>query len=122
MFECFDPQKNELLPGVYVVGWARRASDGLVGIARHDGEVGAEKVLHYLESVPDRPAVSPQAIQRRLEAKGVKVVTKEDIALLGKVEEREAQKRGLVAFKFSDDQSMLNAIEKEKANACVPAD
>jgi ferredoxin--NADP+ reductase len=122
VFECFDPQKNEVTPGVYVVGWARRASDGLVGIARHDGEVGAEKVLHYLESAPEGAPVSPQAVQRRLESKGVKVVTKEDIVLLGKVEEREAQKRGLVSFKFSDDESMLTAIEKEKSNACVSAD
>lgn len=122
VFECFDPQKNELLPGVFVVGWARRASDGLVGIARHDGEVGAEKVLEYLAGVADPPPVSAEAIQRRLEAKGVRVVNKEDIALLGKVEEREAQKRGLAWFKYSDDETMLSAIEKEKSNACVPAD
>jgi ferredoxin--NADP+ reductase len=122
VFECFDPQKNEPLPGIFVVGWARRASDGLVGIARHDGEVGADKVLEYLASAPDGPPVSPQAIQRRLEAKGVRVVNKEDIALLSKVEEREAQKRGLTWFKYSGDETMLNAIEKEKFNACVPAD
>jgi len=121
-FGVFDPQKNQPLDGVYVVGWARRASDGLVGIARHDGEVGAEKVLHYLAGVPDSAPVSVDAVQRRLEAKGVKVVTKEDIALLGKVEEREAQKRNLTWFKFSDDESMLNAIEKEKLTACVSAD
>jgi len=122
VFEVFDPKKNEVEPGVYVVGWARRASDGLVGIARHDGEVGAEKVLHYLASAPEGAPVSPQAVQRRLESKGLKVVTKEDIALLGKVEEREAQKRGLVSFKFSDDESMMTAIDKEKSSSCVSAD
>jgi len=121
-FGVFDPEKNQPLAGVYVVGWARRASDGLVGIARHDGEVGAEKVLQYLQNAPDGAPVSAEAIQRRLEAKGVRVVTKEDINLLGKVEEREAQKRGVTWFKYSDDESMLNAIEKEKANACVSAD
>jgi ferredoxin/flavodoxin---NADP+ reductase len=122
VFEVFDPEKKELLPGVFVVGWARRASDGLVGIARHDGEVGAEKVLQYLATVAEAAPVSPAAIQRRLEAKGVRLVTKEDIGLLGKVEEREAQKRGVTYFKFSDDESMLNAVEKEKLNSCVPAD
>jgi ferredoxin--NADP+ reductase len=122
VFEVFDPQKNEVLPGVYVVGWARRASEGLVGIARHDGEVGAAKVLEYLNGLPDGAPISPQAIQRHLEAKDVKVVTKEDLALLGKVEEREAEKRGVAYYKFSDDESMLEAIEKEKSNACVPAD
>jgi ferredoxin--NADP+ reductase len=121
VYEVFDPQKKEVLPGVFVVGWARRASEGLVGIARHDGEVGAEKVLHYLAGIPDGAAVAAEAVQRRLEAKGVKVVTKDDIALLGKVEEREAQKRGLVSFKFSDDASMLSAIDREKSNACVSA-
>jgi ferredoxin/flavodoxin---NADP+ reductase len=121
-FGVFDPEKNQPLAGVYVVGWARRASDGLVGIARHDGEVGAEKVLEYLKTVPEGAPVSAQAVQRRLESKGVTVVTKEDINLLGKVEEREAQQRKLTWFKYSDDTTMLNAIEKEKAAACVPAD
>jgi ferredoxin--NADP+ reductase len=122
VFEVYNPETKQVLPGIYVVGWARRASEGLVGIARHDGEVGAGKVLEYLATAPDGAAISPAAIQRRLEGKGLKVVTKEDIVLLGKAEEREAQKRGLAYFKFSDDETMLETIEREKSNCCVPAD
>ena len=53
---------------------------------------------------------------------GLQVVTKEDLNLLGRVEEREAQKRGLPSFKFSDDSVMLQAIEAERgkaASACA---
>jgi len=38
-YEVFDPQKGQILDGNYVVGWASRASEGLVGIARHDVQV-----------------------------------------------------------------------------------
>ncbi|HEX7288466.1 MAG TPA: FAD-dependent oxidoreductase, partial [Candidatus Angelobacter sp.] len=36
-YDVFDPATGKTLPGMFAVGWARKASDGLVGIARHDG-------------------------------------------------------------------------------------
>jgi ferredoxin--NADP+ reductase len=115
VYEVFDPQAGQVLPGVYVVGWARRASEGLVGIARHDAEVGADHVIEYLKTAAETPAASPDEIQRYLEQKGMKVVNKTDLGLLGKAEEREAKERGLNYFKYSDDGAMLAAIEQEKS-------
>src|SRR5262249_41049984 len=63
-YEVFDPQTGKVLDGIYVLGWARKASEGLVGIARHDGEVGAAHVLKFLESVPDKDALPVNEIQR----------------------------------------------------------
>ena len=51
-YEVFDPGVSKVVPGTFVVGWARKPSEGLVGIARHDGEVGAARVLQYLSEVP----------------------------------------------------------------------
>jgi ferredoxin--NADP+ reductase len=102
---------------MYAVGWARRASDGLVGIARHDGEVGAAHVLKYLENVADGHAVSPEQIRRQLERKNLKVIDKADLECLGRVEEKIAKERGIAWFKFDKDEDMLNAIESEKAKA-----
>ncbi|MGA3213219.1 MAG: hypothetical protein ABSD20_18095, partial [Terriglobales bacterium] len=116
-FEVCDPATGNLLDGFFVVGWARRASDGLVGIARHDGEVGAAKVIEYLKTATAKEGLSPDQVQQRLEAKGIRVVSKSDLGLLGKVEAREAQARGLNYFKHSDDESMLKAIETERADA-----
>jgi ferredoxin--NADP+ reductase len=107
---------GQLIDGVYVVGWARKASEGLVGIARHDAEVGAEQVLGFLANAPEGSAIAETDIQRYLESKGLKVVNKEDLNYLAKAEEQEAKKRGLNYFKFADDQTMLAAIEREKAN------
>jgi ferredoxin/flavodoxin---NADP+ reductase len=120
-YEVFDPANGQVMLGVYVLGWARKASEGLVGIARHDGEVGAAHVIEYLAGLQAPQLVSPEGIASFLEKKGVRAVSKSDLALLGAVEEREAKTRGLNYFKFSDDEAMLNAIEGEKENSLKSA-
>jgi ferredoxin/flavodoxin---NADP+ reductase len=115
-YELFDPQTGKVLEGMYAVGWARKASDGLVGIARHDAEVGATHVLKYLETAGGNH-VSAAQVQRFLEGKGLRAVSKADLECLGRAEEQEAQTRGMAWFKFAEDQAMLAAIESEKAKA-----
>jgi len=120
-YEVFDPMTGKVMPGIFVAGWARKASEGLVGIARHDGETGAAHVLQYLAGLQAPPhSASPDEIARFLERKGVQAVSKSDLSLLGTVEEREAKARGLTYFKYSDDADMLAAIEQEKSKASEP--
>jgi ferredoxin--NADP+ reductase len=116
-YELFDPYNNKVLEGMYAVGWARKASDGLVGIARHDGEVGAAHVLQYLERVSDGNTPVATHIVRQIEAKGLRVITKEDLECLARAEEQIAQQRGIPWFKFDKDEDMLKAIEAEKSKA-----
>jgi ferredoxin--NADP+ reductase len=116
-YEVYDSANCCALHGVYVVGWARKASEGLVGIARHDAEVGAVHVLKFLESAPEKQAASPEEIKKRIEAKGVRVVEKADLEYLAKAEEDQARQRGVAWFKFSDDETMLAAIEEQKEKA-----
>jgi ferredoxin/flavodoxin---NADP+ reductase len=117
VYEVFDPDRNEILEGVYVVGWARKASEGLVGIARHDGEVGAAQVLKYIETAPEKKSASFAEIMDSLERRNLRLVTKTDLELLAKAEEREAKARGVQFFKFADDKAMLAAIDELKAKA-----
>ncbi len=65
-FEVWDPVAAKAIPGRFVVGWARKASTGLAGVARHDGESGAKKALEYLENAPDPGTLSPKEIAARL--------------------------------------------------------
>ena len=118
-FEVWDPESNHVIPGRYVVGWARRASTGLVGIARHDGEVGASKAIEFVKSAADTGTMNEGEVLAVLEDKGLRIVTKSDLALLGAEEELEAQQRHLTSFKFSDDEAMFNAIAvaKERLNS-----
>jgi ferredoxin--NADP+ reductase len=113
-YEAWDPTLNELLHGIFVVGWARRASTGLVGIARHDGEEGAKKVLEYLQDKPDTRELSAEGLVAALQAKGATPVTKQDLEILGRIEEQQAQARNLTSFKYSDDETMLQAIQNER--------
>jgi ferredoxin--NADP+ reductase len=114
-FDVFDPERGAVVDGTFVVGWARRASDGLVGVARHDGEVGAERVLQYLQGLGRNKHGSVRDVWMYLDRKGVELVTKDDLEFLLNSEAREALARGLNYFKFGDDQEMLRAIELEKA-------
>ncbi len=114
-YQLFDPQTGEILEGMYAVGWARKASEGLVGIARHDGEVGAAHVVKYLEGVGDAQGASVQQVRDHFERKGVRVIDKSDLELLARAEERIAQERGLTWFKFDKDEEMLAAIDACKA-------
>ena len=115
-YELFDPQTGKVLEGMYAVGWARKASDGLVGIARHDAEVGATHVLKFLETAGGNH-ISAAQIQDYLHGKGLKIVSKADLECLARAEEQEAKQRGILWFKFADDKAMLNAIESEKGKA-----
>jgi ferredoxin/flavodoxin---NADP+ reductase len=115
IYELFDPESGKVMQGMYAVGWARKASEGLVGIARHDGEVGAAHVLKYLEGVGESEGALVEKVRAHFEQKGLCVIDKADLELLGRAEEKIAQERGLSWFKFAEDEAMLAAIEARKA-------
>jgi len=118
-YEVFDPAGGRVLNGVFVTGWARKPSEGLVGIARHDGEVGAAHVLEYLQGLPAQAldsAASAIEIAQSLEGEGIQVVPKSDLEWLAKAEERECRLRGNPYYRFPDDAAMLAAIERAKSS------
>jgi ferredoxin--NADP+ reductase len=119
VYEVFDPQGGSPIEGTYVVGWARRASEGLVGIARHDGEVGAGHVVDYVASAPEKMSASVSEIARFLRRSGIEAVDKDDLAYLGQAEQVEAQQRHLTLFKYRDDVQMLRAIDVERSRSLV---
>jgi ferredoxin--NADP+ reductase len=104
-----------VLEGHFVVGWARKASDGLVGKARFDAEQGCNYVLKYLEGAARKTAATAAEIAKELSGKNLQFVDKEAVRLLARAEEAQAKARNLPAFKFSTNEEMLAAIEKERA-------
>jgi len=55
-YQVFDPQTGQPREGVFVIGWSRSASEGVVGKARLDGEKGAAVVNRFLARRPPCPA------------------------------------------------------------------
>jgi ferredoxin--NADP+ reductase len=93
----------------FVGGWSRKASSGLVGIARKDGTNASKAVWQYLQT---KQPVQPNtgALAEKLKSLGKPIVVKEDIKKLEAIEQVEAQKRGLEDFKFRTNEEMLQAI------------
>jgi ferredoxin/flavodoxin---NADP+ reductase len=113
-YEVFDPQTGRVLEGHYVVGWARKASEGLVGKARFDAEHGCDFLLKYLAGVEKKSTPTQEEIFQALTRKGLRFVDKEDLAKLGRAEEACAHDAGLPEFRFSTNERMLAAIEAEE--------
>ena len=94
---------------VFVGGWSRQASTGLVGYARKDGTNAAKAVWQYLQTLqPVEPNL--KAFAEKIRSLNKPVVTKVDVRKLEAVEVAEAQKRGVEEFKFDVNDEMLQAI------------
>ncbi len=115
-YEVFDPASGRVLDGVFVVGWARKASEGLVGKARFDAEQGTGHILKYLEGAEVKSSPSAEEILQGMLSRGIDAVTKEDISRLGQVEAQQAESLGLPEFKFSTNEEMLRAIGAKVAS------
>jgi ferredoxin--NADP+ reductase len=97
------------IEGVFVGGWSRKASEGLVGLARKDGTNAAKAVLQYLQS--KQPAnTSPASVITKMKSLNKPLITKEDLKRLEAIETEEAKKRGLEEFKFASNDEMLQAM------------
>ena len=94
---------------VFVGGWSRKASSGLVGVARKDGTNASKAVWQYLQT--KQPGESNvDAVGAKLKTLGKPIILKENIKKLEEVETAEAQKRGLEEFKFDTNEDMLEAM------------
>ena len=108
-YEAFDPHTGKPIEGIFVGGWSRKASEGLVGYARKDGTNASRAVWQYLQT--KQPDVSSlEAITAKVKGLQKPAITKDDIHRLEAVEVEEAQKRGLEEFKFASNEEMLRAM------------
>jgi len=94
---------------VFVGGWSRQASTGLVGYARKDGTNASKAVWQYLQTKqPLEPNL--KAVAEKFKGLNKPIITKDEVKKLEAVELVEAQKRGMEEFKFDTNDEMLQAI------------
>ncbi len=120
-YQAFDPARNERLEGVFVAGWSRKASDGLVGKAKQDGERGVTAVLHYLGNLGRKSPINaagqaaPAVLRDALAQRGIQFVEYSEVQQLEEIERRVAEDRGIEFFKYSTNAEMLRAIRAVSA-------
>ena len=111
-YEAYNPETKKGVEGVFLAGWAREASSGLVGTAKKDGESGAKALFEYLKDIKSSKAPKKviEALENKLEKLQKAVVHKDDMLKLVAAEERIAEEKGLEIFKFSSNEEMLKEM------------
>jgi hypothetical protein len=87
------------------------AGEGVVGLARRDGERGARAMLKYLGTLPTVNTVSIKEVLGQLPLLDKKIVTFEDVEKLRRAEQKIAAEKGLLDFKFDSNEAMVEIIE-----------
>jgi ferredoxin--NADP+ reductase len=95
--------------GVFIGGWARKASNGLVGYARRDGTHAAQAIWQFLQTRQPNGAKA-DVIDARIKGLSKPIILKEDVKRLEAVETEEAKRRGLEFFKCSTNEEMLQIM------------
>ncbi len=114
-YEVYNPDLCATCEDIFVSGWARLASEGIVGLARKDAERGARALLRYLDTLKPDVSASIDAALSQLPQMDKKAVDFTDLKVLQEEENRIAAQQGLPAFKFASNDEMLDAIERGSA-------
>lgn len=119
LFQAYDETVGKIMDGVFLAGWARKASEGLVGVAKRDGDWCAEVVERYLatkSSGGDARAVLDQlhSLLRKRQSRPVDV---SGLRALQVVERSFTGKTDCIGeFKFTANQDMLARIEQGRVS------
>jgi len=120
-YEAYNPDLERPVDRVFVAGWSREASSGLVGVARKDGEHGAQAVIQYLQTLPPLKDIQTALadLEKRLNMVEKPLISRADLLKLEAAERAELQRRGLEDFKFSTNAEMLQAMGLVKEGSSV---
>jgi ferredoxin--NADP+ reductase len=109
-FPIDDVSFESPIEDIFVGGWSRKASSGLVGYARKDGTNSSKAVMQYLRQTKGPTEPNVEAVLAKLKGLGKSIVLKEDVKKLEAAETAEAQKRGLEDFKYENNDEMLQIM------------
>ena len=114
LFQAYDEASGKIVEGVFLAGWARKASEGLVGVAKRDGDWCAEVVSRYLANKPANTsakavldklhALLKERKSRPVNVKGLRALEAAEKAFKGSTD-------CIGEFKYVTNQEMLGLIE-----------
>jgi ferredoxin/flavodoxin---NADP+ reductase len=120
LFQAYDEIAGKIMEGVFLAGWARKASEGLVGIAKRDGDWCAEIVSKYLSATTSGSHSDVKAVLGKLgsilkerkshpvDVKGLRILESNEKA-------HWSEEDCIGEFKYTKNQEMIDLIERGKA-------
>ena len=118
LFQAYDETTGTILDGVFLAGWARKASEGLVGIAKRDGDWCAEVVNRYLatKSQGNHSKVILDKLRTILKNRKSHPVDVKGLRALETAEKAHMSTTDCIGeFKYTTNQDMIGLIEHGKA-------
>lgn len=117
LFQAYDEKSGKVIDGLFLAGWARKASEGLVGIAKRDGDWCAEVIGRYLATSASRPRAAMADVTAKLQIvlknRDSQPVDLEGLRVLEAVEKTHDGAPGAIGeFKFASNSDMLAHIER----------
>jgi ferredoxin--NADP+ reductase len=115
LFQAYDETSGKILEGLFLAGWARKASEGLVGVAKRDGDWCAEVVTRYLETKAADSPVSAvlDKLQALLKERKSRPVDITGLRALQAAEKAHKDMTDCIGeFKYVTNQEMLSLIER----------
>lgn len=109
-YEIEDPATGQPWKGVFVAGWSRQASTGLVGNAKKDGMNAAEAILHFMRAERPEEGLELDDLERKLSMLPDPVVHQRDLARLLEEEHRRAGDGPVEGAKFLTNDEMLRIM------------
>ena len=107
---------GRVVPGQYVVGWAKRGPTGLIGTNGPDAKATVRHLLAdaAIAAVPALDADDPERIERLLRERGVEFVTYDDWKRIDQHELERGREKGKVRDKLTTVDAMQQVIEKAR--------
>lgn len=106
--------KGEVVPGEYVVGWAKRGPTGVIGTNKPDAVETVHLMLEDVKTLTPAPdeTVNPKAIVALLQERGIDYFTFADWLKLETIENERGKAQGRPRVKFTSEAEMLAAVRK----------
>jgi ferredoxin--NADP+ reductase len=105
-----DPTTGQVVPGEYVVGWAKRGATGVIGTNRPDASETVQHMIADLAQLQPAAVPDPEAIDALLYERQVPFVSSSDWRILDEIELATGAARGKPRVKFTRVQEMLEAM------------
>jgi ferredoxin--NADP+ reductase len=117
LFQAYDEASGKVVDGIFLAGWARKASEGLVGVAKRDGEWCAEVVSRYLKTKTPLSRATAEGILSKLQAtlknRNSRPVDAKGLRVLEAAEQaHKGQADFIGAFKYVSNREMLGLIDR----------
>ncbi len=100
-----------VVPGLYVVGWAKRGPTGVIGTNKPDSQATVTEMMADLPTVQPAPEPDPAAVLKLLDERNVHYVDNAQWDKIDQIELNKGKAQGRPRVKFVSRESMFKALE-----------